>query len=273
MATLAAIDLLRSEGLDVNVSVDPTAIGQLASDELCAPNAQRLARAVAAYPAGNTNPIVLDMEDLSRLEPTLRLHEQLLALGLPAAVPLQARLRRTEIDLRSLIGKARAVRLVKGAFPLGPEHDHQGRAAITASYLRLAEVMLSAEAKKSGLYPVFATQDDHLADRISILARSNGWQPDSTSSRCSTASASTGNTDSAPEGSPCASTFPSGRTGGPMQSAASVRTREICSSSAERSFTAAQHHHLNPLPSEPIAARTACRTGRRAPILRTSHAL
>ena len=91
---------------------------------------------------------------------------------------LQARLRRSEGDLRSLLGKARAVRLVKGAFPLGPEHDHQGRAAITDNYLRLAEVMLSAEAKKSGLYPVFATHDDRLADRISILAHTNGWRPD-----------------------------------------------------------------------------------------------
>ena len=62
IATLAAIELLGSEGLDVNVSVDPTAIGHLASDELCAQNAQRLARAAAAYGAGNTNSIVLDME-------------------------------------------------------------------------------------------------------------------------------------------------------------------------------------------------------------------
>jgi proline dehydrogenase len=178
VATLAAVELLGAAGLDVHVSVDPTAIGQMASEELCAENADRLARAVAAYPDGRRNALMLDMEDLSLLEPTLRLHDRLIARGLPAAVTLQARLRRTESDLRSLLGRTRAIRLVKGAFPLGPAHDHQGRAAITDSYLRLAEAMLSAQAQKSGLYPVFATHDDLLAERISILARTNGWRPD-----------------------------------------------------------------------------------------------
>lgn len=177
-ATRSAIALLGADGLDVNVSVDPTGIGQLASDELCARMAERLARAVAEFPPSRRNSLVLDMEDLARVEPTLRLHDQLRALGLPAAVTLQARLRRTDADLRSLIGAARAIRLVKGAFPLGAEHDHQGRAQVDRAYLRLAEVMLSADAKRSGLYPIFATHDDQLVSRIAATAQASGWGAD-----------------------------------------------------------------------------------------------
>lgn len=176
--THEAIAALGEAGLDVNVSVDPTAIGQLAGAELIEAHAEELARAVAAWPAGPRNSLLLDMEDLSLVAPTLALHRRLLERGLPVGVTLQARLRRTESDLRSLLGAARAVRLVKGAFPLGAEHDVQGRDAIAATYLRLAELMLGPEARESGLYPIFATHDDRLAAQIADVAQRHGWTPD-----------------------------------------------------------------------------------------------
>jgi proline dehydrogenase len=121
---------------------------------------------------------MLDMEDLSLVEPTLRLQRDLLDQGLPVAVTLQARLRRTEGDLESVLTRAPAVRLVKGAFPRGPEHDHQGKAAIQRSYLSLARTMLSPPARQAGLHPVFATHDDGLIGRVAELARGMGVQQD-----------------------------------------------------------------------------------------------
>jgi proline dehydrogenase len=176
--TLAAIERLGAEGLDAHVSIDPTAIGYIAGERLGAQNAERLARAVAGQPGNGRNFLMLDMEDLSLVEPTLRLHRKLLGRGLPAAVTLQARLRRAEHDLLPLLTKATSVRLVKGAFPRGPEDDYQGRRAITNNYLALARLMLSGEARKAGFYPVFATHDDALARHVGELARTNGWRPD-----------------------------------------------------------------------------------------------
>jgi proline dehydrogenase len=173
--TIAAIERLGAEELDVHVSIDPTAIGYMASEQLGAQNAERIARAVAAQPSRGRNFLMLDMEDLALVEPTLRLQERLLARGLPVGITLQARLRRTEHDLVPLLTKPLAVRLVKGAFPRGPEHDHQGRQAIASNYIRLAGLMLSAEARKDGLYPVFATHDDSLGRALIDLARLNGW--------------------------------------------------------------------------------------------------
>jgi proline dehydrogenase len=176
--TIAAIERLGAQGLDVHLSIDPTAIGYMASEQLATRNAERLARAVAAQPPHGRNYLMLDMEDLSLVGPTLHLHEYLVARGLPVGITLQARLQRTEQDLRSLLAKASAVRLVKGAFPRGPAHDHQGRQMITSNYLRLAGLMLSREARRDGLYPVFATHDDALARSLIDLARTNGWPPD-----------------------------------------------------------------------------------------------
>ncbi len=120
------------------------------------------------------NFLMLDMEDLSLVEPTLCLQRDLLDQGLPAAVTLQARLRRTQGDLGRVLTRAPAIRLVKGAFPRGPEHDHQGKSAIERSYLSLARTMLSPEAREAGLHPVFATHDDGLIGRVAGLAREMG---------------------------------------------------------------------------------------------------
>jgi proline dehydrogenase len=177
-ASLAVSRLLGAAGLDVQVSVDPTAIGQLASPDLCRANAEQIARSVAAQPGAGRNFLMLDMEDLSLVDPTLRLQGALLDQVLPVAVTLQARLRRTAGDLESVLSRTPAVRLVKGAFPRGPEHDHQGKTAIERSYLSLARTMLSPPAREAGLHPVFATHDDGLIRLVAELARGMGVRKD-----------------------------------------------------------------------------------------------
>lgn len=170
-------ELLGQVGLDVHVSVDPTAIGYLTSERLCKDNAERIARAVAAS-AGGRRYLMLDMEDLAMLEPTLDLLHHLRSRELPAAITLQARLRRTRDDLVPLLKTPTSVRLVKGAFPLGPEHDYQGRRAITGNFLSLATMMLSAEAREAGFYPSFGTHDDAIGREIVRIADANGWRRD-----------------------------------------------------------------------------------------------
>jgi proline dehydrogenase len=176
--TIEAGRLLAASGLGVRLSVDPAAIGLLGDAAAGHRNAERIARFVAQQPAERLNLATLDMEDLASVEPTLELHRGLLGLGLTAGITLQARLRRTAEDLEPLLRRPTAVRLVKGAFPLGPEHDHQGGRAISAAYLALATRMLGPEARKAGLRPVFATHDEALVRRIATTARRAGWMPD-----------------------------------------------------------------------------------------------
>jgi proline dehydrogenase len=173
----AVAELLGQVGLEVHVSVDPTAIGYLTSERLCNDNAERIAWAVAAS-AGGRRYLMLDMEDLAMLEPTLDLLHHLRSRELPAGITLQARLRRTRDDLVPLLKTPTSVRLVKGAFPLGPEHDYQGRGAITGNFLSLAAMMLSAEAREAGFYPSFATHDDAIGREIVRIADANGWRRD-----------------------------------------------------------------------------------------------
>ena len=192
-----ACGALGAAGLDVHVSVDPTAIGYMASDALGETNARRIGQAVrqaAGQEAGRAvgqatgqatgqaagagrNWMVLDMEDAGIRERTCALHRSLLEAGLPAGLTLQARRRRTPEDLAWAIRQHTSLRLVKGAFP-ERAMDHAGRARIDHAYLDAAGIMLSREAREAGFYPVFGTHDDRLAGAIMALARERGWSPD-----------------------------------------------------------------------------------------------
>ncbi|MCD0497053.1 proline dehydrogenase family protein [Achromobacter sp. MY14] len=186
---IRACGVLGAAGLDVHVSVDPTAIGYMASDALGEANARRIgqalrqaagpgtAQAVGQAAGAGQNWMVLDMEDAGIRERTCALHRSLLEAGLPAGLTLQARRRRTPEDLAWAIRQHTSLRLVKGAFP-ERALDHAGRDRIDHAYLDAAAIMLSREAREAGFYPVFGTHDDRLAGAIMALARERGWSPD-----------------------------------------------------------------------------------------------
>ncbi len=174
---LGACRALEHAGLDVHVSVDPTAIGYMRDDALGRDNARRIGLAARQTVGLGRDWMVLDMEDSSICDRTCALHRELLQAGIPAGLTLQAQRRRTPQDLAWAIRQRTSLRLVKGAFP-ERALDHAGRARIDQAYLDAAAIMLSREALDSGFQPVFGTHDDRLAGAILALARERGWPPE-----------------------------------------------------------------------------------------------
>ncbi|MDT4823825.1 Proline dehydrogenase [compost metagenome] len=174
---IGACRALGAAGLDVHVSVDPTAIGYMCSDALGADNARRIGSAAREAGGRGRDWLVLDMEDADICDRTRALHRELLEGGIPAGLTLQARRRRTPEDLAWAIRQRTSLRLVKGAFP-ERAFDHAGRARVDRAYLDAASIMLSREALESGFLPVFGTHDDRLAGAIMAQARERGWPPD-----------------------------------------------------------------------------------------------
>jgi len=174
---LAIAARLADADLDVHISVDPTQIGLQTDAEQVGPRARSIGRAIALASGGKPglHCLMLDMEDASVVDFTLALHDDLRRLELPAAVTLQAYLRRTEGDLTKLIASGAKVRLVKGAF-VGAKHvAFTTEAEIKANYHKLVALMLSEEARESGFYPIIATHDDRIQAEALALARENGW--------------------------------------------------------------------------------------------------
>ncbi len=166
-------------GLDVHLSVDPTQIGAMIDEVTCRDHALDVARAVAQADNGFTRTfLMVDMEDSSVTEATIRLFEGLRSAGLPAAVTLQAYLHRTPDDLARCVVPGGAVRLVKGAFS---EHDTIAvtkRDEIDRRFLEVARAMLAPAAREGGFYPIFATHDDTLIAEIIRIAEGEGWDKD-----------------------------------------------------------------------------------------------
>ena len=176
----AAAPALAAAGLDVHVSVDPTAIGSLLGGYIWRDNALRIARAVAS--AGGDLPadrvfMMLDMEDSSVTDATISMYEELRAASLPAAATLQAYLHRYEQHIRRCVVPGGRIRLVKGALAEPAEKAATSRDEIDRRFRVGTELMLAPAARESGFYPIFATHDVSMIRHIRATARRNGWEP------------------------------------------------------------------------------------------------
>ncbi|WP_119391138.1 proline dehydrogenase family protein [Taklimakanibacter lacteus] len=169
--------LADEEEIDVHISVDPTQIGLQTDPAEVGTRALAIGRAIMTASAGKAglHCLMLDMEDSSVVDFTLALHDDLRRLELPAAITLQAYLRRSERDLERLITGGARVRLVKGAFVGTSDIAFTSEAQIKTNYRRLVGMMLGAQAKASGFYPIIATHDDRIQAEAVELARRNGW--------------------------------------------------------------------------------------------------
>jgi proline dehydrogenase len=144
-------------GLDANVSVKPTALGLNLDLDLCRDNL----RTVVEDAAARGNFVRIDMEDSSTTDDTLRLYRELREEGYDnLGVVLQAMLRRTLDDVRSLADLRPSVRLCKGIYVEPEEIAYREYEAVRASFVRALEALLDA-----GCYVGIATHDRWLVEQ------------------------------------------------------------------------------------------------------------
>ena len=140
--------------LDANVSVKLTALGLDLSYDLCRENLVDVVR----HAASHGNFVRIDMEDSSTTDDTLRLYRELRETGHDnVGVVLQAYLRRTLGDVRSLVDLKPNVRLCKGIYVEPPSLAFADGEAVRASFVRSLDALLDA-----GAYVGVATHDEWL---------------------------------------------------------------------------------------------------------------
>jgi proline dehydrogenase len=145
---------IEHDRLDSNVSVKLTALGLDLSYDLCRENLVDVVRHAASY--GNF--VRIDMEDSSTTDDTLRLYRELREAGHDnLGVVLQAHLRRTLEDVRSLAGLRPNVRLCKGIYVEPPAIAYTEYELVRASFVRCLDALLESRA-----YVGIATHDEWL---------------------------------------------------------------------------------------------------------------
>ena len=162
----AAID---TAALDSNVSVKLTGLGLHLSYEICRDNLLAVLEAARSY--GNF--VRIDMEDSSTTDDTLRLYRELREDGHDnLGVVLQARLRRTLDDVRSLADLRPSVRLCKGIYLEPSTVAFTDYEAVRANFLRSLDALLDA-----GCYVGVATHDEWLIGESLARISQHGLRP------------------------------------------------------------------------------------------------
>jgi len=157
-------------GLDSNVSVKPTALGLKLDLDLCRDNLRKVVEDAAA----RGNFVRIDMEDSSTTDDTLRIYRELREDGNHnLGFVLQAMLRRTLDDVRSLADLRPSVRLCKGIYVEPEEIAYREFEAVRANFVRALEALLD-----SGCYVGIATHDRWLVDQGRRLVAEHDLGPD-----------------------------------------------------------------------------------------------
>lgn len=166
-ATTAACELLRliPTGIERNISIKMSSMGQEISRELCLENVAKIL-AVARETKGFVR---LDMEGSKLTESTLAIFQELRKGHDNVGIVLQAMLHRTPDDVKEAIRRGDRVRLCKGAYKEPSQVALQDMAEIRTAYRRCAEDLLAR-----GSYPAIATHDEELVQSTIDFTRAQG---------------------------------------------------------------------------------------------------
>ncbi|NOT08147.1 MAG: proline dehydrogenase [Gemmatimonadales bacterium] len=168
---LALIDRMAAAGVEVNVSVKLTQMGQDIDEALCERNMRRIldrARAIGGF-------VRLDMESSAYTQRTLDFFEQRLwpEYGRHVGVVIQSALRRSGADVEHLIALGARVRLCKGAYLEPPDVAFPDKGDVDAHYVRLMKRLLQA-----GHYPGLATHDETIINHARTFVAQQGIAAD-----------------------------------------------------------------------------------------------
>ncbi len=148
------LDRIAAEGLDANVSLKFTQLGQEISEKFLAENLGRVLE--RAKEDGLF--VRFDMESSEHTQETLDAFEKLWADGWrDIGVVLQSYLKRSAGDVARMNELGARVRLCKGAYLEPPEVAYQERDEVDDNFVELMKMLLA-----DGSYPAIATHDERM---------------------------------------------------------------------------------------------------------------
>jgi proline dehydrogenase len=168
---LALVDEMQRRGLEVNVSVKLTALGQDIDDALCEENIRAILAKVKSYGGF----VRLDMESSAYTQRTLDFFEQRLYPDFPdtVGVVLQSALRRTLADVDWSIAQHCRVRICKGAYLEPAAVAFPEKSDVDTSYVEAMKRLM-----QRGRYPGLATHDERIIAEAIRFAKEHNIAPD-----------------------------------------------------------------------------------------------
>jgi proline dehydrogenase len=164
------LQTISREGLDSNLSLKPTQLGLRINPDLCYRNIKSIvdeAKRLGSF-------VRIDMEDSTTTDATLNIYRKLRSEGFDnVGVVIQAYLRRSEKDVRSLLKEKANIRLCKGIYVESHEIAYEDREEIRRNFVLLLRIII-----ENGLYVGIATHDDYLTEKAGELIQKNRLRSD-----------------------------------------------------------------------------------------------
>jgi proline dehydrogenase len=166
---LRALDLIKENGADTNVSVKPTQVGLKIDKGLCEDNFARIIEKAKKY----DNFVRMDMEGSDCTQDTLDVFKNLRKRFDNVGIVIQSYLYRSEQDVAEVLRLGSRIRLCKGAYKEPKEIAFPKIREVDESFVILMQKML-----KSGIYHGIATHDEKLIEETKKFAQKNNPKED-----------------------------------------------------------------------------------------------
>ncbi len=161
---LNALDQIKNNGVDTNVSVKPTQVGLKIDKRLCEQNFAKIIQRAKEH----ENFVRMDMEGSDCTQDTLEVFESLRKKYDNVGIVIQSYLYRSEADVDQVLKLGGRIRLCKGAYKEPKEIAYAKMHQVDESFVRLMEKMLL-----SGIYHGIATHDERLIEETKEFAQKN----------------------------------------------------------------------------------------------------
>ena len=170
-AYIRLLDAIKARGLDANVSLKMTAMGQDIDDALC----EETVRSILDRAKAHGSFVRLDMESSAYTQRTIDFFEQRLYPHYRehVGIVLQSALRRTFDDTQHAIGLGCRVRLCKGAYLEAPDVAFPDKRDVDANYVTCMQALM-----ERGNYPGLATHDPAIITEAKRFAKERGIAAD-----------------------------------------------------------------------------------------------
>ncbi len=157
------LDAINEYSLDSYLSIKPTSLGLGIDEKFGYENISAIVKK-----ANDLNLFVrLDMENSPYTSLTLDLYRKLRAEGLDnVGIVIQAYMKRSEDDIKSLISYKPSIRLCKGIYKESPDIAYQEREEVRNNYKKLLRLIID-----NGMYAGIATHDEPLIENAEYLIK------------------------------------------------------------------------------------------------------
>jgi proline dehydrogenase len=159
---LRLIDVIHTEKIQGTISVKPSQVGLA----LEAPLFKSLILEILDRAEDEGLFLWIDMENSPYTDATVETYRELLQSHKSVGMCLQANMKRTENDLKDLLGRGGNIRLVKGAYPENAGVAFKRRSEVDENYVQLMTLLFEQDN-----FFAIGTHDDKLIDTAKQLNR------------------------------------------------------------------------------------------------------